>query len=184
MSEPVLEQKTTAKPRKSWQRELLEWVVTILVAVIIALVVRNYVFMPYRVDGDSMRETLHDGEMMFTTKFDYHLGEPSRFDVVICHYPGRDENFVKRLVGLPGDTIVMTDGQLYVNGEAADEPYITNHANYPMAPYTLQEGEYFVLGDNRSNSNDSHIIGPIARDQIIAHVRAVYYPFSDMRTID
>lgn len=178
-----IKQEEKTKPRKSWQRELLEWGLAILAAVVIAFLVRAYVFSPYRVDGVSMLETLQDGEMMFTTKYDYILGEPSRFDVVICRYPGRSEHFVKRLVGLPGDTVAIAGGVLYVNGEAQEEAYITHLPNYTMEAYTLAEDEYFVLGDNRSNSNDSHIIGTLARSQIEAHVRAVYYPFSSIRAI-
>jgi len=141
------------------------------------------VFEPFVVKGDSMNNTLVNAEVMFTTKFDYLLGEPRRFDVVICRYPNRDDNFVKRVVGVPGDTVAVRDGFLYVNGELQEEPYITHRPNYTMAEYTVQDGEYFVLGDNRSSSNDSHLIGPLKREQIVSHVRAVFFPFGSIRGV-
>lgn len=175
----------TDKPKKPWWRELLEWVGTLAVAVVIALVVRTFIFEPVKVDGNSMADTLHNGEIMFVTKWEYHTGDPERFDVVICHYPDRgNTNFVKRVVGLPGDTVAVLDGYLYVNGEKYEEEYLTHRPDYNLAPYVVPEGEYFVLGDNRSNSNDSHRIGPIDREMIVGHVRSVFFPFDSWRAID
>lgn len=173
------------KVKKTPAQELREWVVTLLAAILIALVVRQFLFEPVRVDGSSMDATLKDQEIMFVTKPEYITGDPQRFDVVICHYPDRgNTNFVKRVVGLPGDTVAVADGYLYVNGEKYEEPYITHRPNYTLAPYTVPEGTYFVLGDNRSNSNDSHLIGPITRDMIVGHVRSVIFPFDAWRTIE
>lgn len=174
------------KPRKSVKREIFEWVVTIVAAIVIALAIRTLLFEPVRVDGHSMDETLADGEIMFVTKTDYLLGDPDRFDVVICHYPNRGgTNFVKRVVGLPGDVVeVKADGYLYVNGEKYEENYLVHRPNYIMQPYTVPEGTYFVLGDNRSNSNDSHIVGPLDRKMIVGHVRQVVFPFGAWRGIE
>ncbi len=124
--EPVLDK--NGKPKKSLGREILEWVLTIAAAVAIALVIRTLLFEPVSVDGRSMQDTLQDREIMFVTKPEYVFGgSPQRFDVVICHYPDRGmTNFVKRVVGLPGDTVAFTDGYLYVNGEKYDEPYIND----------------------------------------------------------
>ncbi len=172
------------KRKKGWKRELLEWAMVIVAALAIALPIRAAAFSPYVVKGQSMNDTLADREVVFATKFDYLFGgEPDRFDVVICRYPDRRENFVKRVVGLPGDAVAVRDGFLYVNGERYEEGYIAHRPNYRMEDYTVKDGEYFVLGDNRSNSNDSHIIGPLSRKQIIAHVRFVMYPFGKMRSI-
>ncbi len=173
------------KVKKTPLQELREWVVTLAVALVIAFVVRSFLFEPVRVDGSSMATTLTNGEVMFVTKPEYLMGDPERFDVVICHYPGRgDTNFVKRVVGLPGDTVAVQDGFLYVNGEKYEEPYITHRPDYILAPYTVPEGMYFVLGDNRSNSNDSHLVGPIERDMIVGHVRSVLWPLDKWRTIE
>ena len=177
--------KKKEKEKKTPMQELKEWVVTLLVAVVIALVVRTFLFEPVRVDGSSMSTTLSNGEVMFVTKPEYLMGDPQRFDVVLCHYPGRgNTNFVKRVVGLPGDTVEIAGGYLYVNGEKYEEPYITHRPDYILSAYTVPEGQYFVLGDNRSNSNDSHLIGPIDRDMIVGHVRSVFWPLDAWRTIE
>ena len=178
--------KKQEKPKKSIQREIFEWIMVFVVAAALAFVVRTFIFEPVRVDGHSMDDTLANGEVMFVTKFDYQFGgEPERFDVVICHYPGRGStNFVKRVVGLPGDTVEVRDGYLYVNDVMYEEPYITHRPDYTMNAYTVPEGMYFVLGDNRSNSNDSHLVGPLARDMIVGHVRCVLLPWGDRRGIE
>ena len=203
------------KPVKSVGKEILSWVLTILVAVAAALVIRTFIFEPCKVDGHSMDDTLADGEIMFVSKWDYStawlmlpfgseetrqkaadtcakwtlFGEPQRFDVVICRYPGRgDTNFVKRVIGLPGDTIELREGVLYLNGELTEEPYISEEyrSGYSndFGPYTVPEGRYFVMGDHRNNSNDSRFQGPLTRDQIIGHVRQVVFPFNKFRPVN
>lgn len=177
-------QEKKEEKKKTVGQEILSWIVTFAVAIVLALGIRTLIFEPVRVDGHSMDYTLADDEYMIVTKYDYLFGEPERGDVVICHYPDRGRtNFVKRLVALPGDTVSMLNGTLYVNGEPVDEPYITNRANYNMQAVSLGKNEYFVLGDNRSSSNDSHLIGPISRDQIKGHVRCVAFPFKDARVV-
>ena len=199
------------KKKKSLTREILEWILTIVVAIAIALPIRAFGFELARVDGESMDNTLANGEIMFVTKYDYAStwlsfpwqddeskekatrittgGNPQRFDVVICRYPGRgDTNFVKRVVGLPGDTIEIRDGYLYINGDRYEEPYISDEYRSgrlnTFGPYTVPAGEYFVMGDHRNNSNDSRSQGAISRDMIIGHVRTVLYPFSGVRGIE
>ena len=198
------------KKKKSLTREILEWILTIVVAIAIALPIRAFGFELVRVDGESMDNTLANGEIMFVTKYDYAStwlsfpwqddeskekatrittgGNPQRFDVVICRYPGRgDTNFVKRVVGLPGDTIEIRDGYLYINGDRYEEPYISDEYRSgrlnTFGPYTVPAGEYFVMGDHRNNSNDSRYVGAISRDMIVGHVRQVVYPFKDWRGV-
>ena len=199
------------KKKKSVKREIFEWILTVVVAVLIALPIRAFIFELVRVDGGSMDNTLANGEIMFVTKYDYAStwlclpwqdaetkeqakrittgGEPERFDVVICRYPGRgDTNFVKRVVGLPGDIIELRGGYLYVNDKLYEEPYIDDAYRSgwlnTFGPYTVPDGEYFVMGDHRNNSNDSRSQGPITRDMIIGHVRTVLFPFGKIRGID
>lgn len=208
--------KKAKKAKKSVGQEILSWVLTILVAVAAALVIRSIVFEPVRVDGESMDDTLASGEIMFVSKFDYSStwlcfpwqsnadkekatritfgGNPQRFDVVICRYPGRgDTNFVKRVVGLPGDTIRLENGYLYVKEAGQEEevryeePYINDEYRIGIlnnfSAYTVPEGKYFVMGDHRNNSNDSRSVGPIERNMIVGHVRQVVYPFGQWRAI-
>ncbi len=199
------------KQKKTAAREILEWILTILCAVLIALPIRAFAFELVRVDGQSMDDTLADGEIMLVTKYDYASawltfpwqdnetkekaarlttgGDPQRFDVVICRYPGRgDQNFVKRIAGIPGDTVEIRNGYLYVNGEKYDEPYIREEYRggriNDYGPCTVPEGCYFVLGDHRDNSNDSRFQGVLSRDMIIGHVRSVLYPFGSIRGIE
>lgn len=201
----------TEQKRKSTAfKEALEWILTIAAAVLIALPIRTFAFELVRVDGDSMRGTLADGELLFVTKGDYATawlsffwqddntkeqaprfttgGEPERFDVVICRYPGRgDTNFVKRVVGLPGDTVELRKGFLYINGEPVEEPYIEDAYRdgrwNTFGPYTVPEGHFFVLGDHRNASNDSRFQGALRRDMIMGHVRSVLYPFGEARGV-
>ncbi|MEG0902082.1 MAG: signal peptidase I, partial [Clostridia bacterium] len=146
-----------------------------------------------RVDGESMCDTLQNNEIMFVTKPEYLFGDPQRGDVVICKYPGRTENFVKRVMGIPGDTLEIHTNAVYVNGEKVEEPYLTSERNdngFSMAPFKLGADEYFVMGDNRDNSHDSRnyydYLTPSAltRDMIIGHVRYVLFPFNAMRGIE
>ena len=210
------QKKGKKKEKKTVGQEILSWVLTILVAVVAALIIRSLVFEPVRVDGVSMDDTLANGEIMFVSKYDYSStwlclpwqsntekenaprftfgGNPQRFDVVICRYPGRgDTNFVKRVVGLPGDTIRLEDGYLYVKEKGQDEevryeePYITDEyrtgSRNNIEPFEVPEGQYFVMGDHRNNSNDSRYVGTISRDMIVGHVRQVVYPFSAWRSV-
>ena len=206
-----MEKRKEAKMKKTMTREILEWVLTIVLAISIALPLRAFGFELIQVDGESMDNTLANGEVLFVTKFDYAStwlslpwqddaskekatrittgGNPRRFDVVICRYPGRgDTNFVKRIVGLPGDTVEIREGYLYVNGDRYEEPYISDAYRSgwlnTFGPYSVPDGEYFVMGDHRNHSNDSRSQGAISRDMIIGHVRTVLYPFSGIRTIE
>lgn len=186
------------KIKKPFKQEICEWGSTLLVALIVALLVRMFIFEPVRVDGNSMYPTLRDGEFMYVSKLDYgssffgipftSIGsyftvgdEPERFDVVVCNYPNRLDdngsrlNFVKRLVGLPGDTVAIRDGYLYVNGAKYDEPFLAEYIAEDFGPYTVPEGCYFVMGDNRNNSNDSRATGPITRDMIVGEVKGVMW---------
>jgi len=179
--------------KKNVKKEIISWVLTLGSAVLIALFIRTFIFEPIFVDGQSMCDTLQDREVMLVTKPEYIFGEPQRGDVVICKYPGRTENFVKRLMGVPGDTIEVRDNVVYINGEALDEPYLTpsrNDDGFSMEAMTLGDDEYFVMGDNRDNSHDSRNYygygkpATLTRSQIIGHVRCVIYPFSDIRGIE
>ncbi len=184
------------KPKKTLKQELIEWVVTLGVALVIAFVVRSFLFEPVRVDGDSMYPTLHHGEIMYVSKTNYGTsffgipfteigaykpvggGEPQLFDVVVCRYPDRGTtNFVKRIVGLPGQTIQISGGYLYVNGQRYEEKFLHEEMNTNFGPYTVPEGHYFMMGDNRNNSNDSRNpkVGPITRDMIVGKVEAVIW---------
>ncbi len=182
---------TPEEKKKMIVKETISWIVTLGSAVLIALCIRGFVFEPVRVDGSSMLDTLHDREIMFVTKYDYILGEPEHGDVVICKYPNSTKNYVKRLIGLPGDTIEIKNNSVYINGEKTDESYLTpdrNDSPYyaTMGMIVLGDNDFFVMGDNRDNSHDSRFadVGKLTRSQIRGHVRFVFFPFDSVRDVD
>ncbi len=194
-----------AARRAKLKKELREWVVSLAVAALIALVVRSFLFTLIRVDGDSMYRTLNDGERLFVTIADVKFGGAERGDVVICHYPNRGRTyFVKRVVGMPGDQVERVNGVTYVtytdeNGQTVREAmdgdrslYYPNGSPTDYEPYTLGEDEFFVVGDNRYNSHDSRDwkdtmpdsdVGPISGDMIIGQAQFVIWPPEAIRRV-
>ena len=184
---PAQDAAKNEKQKKSWKQEIFEWIMVFVVAAAIAFPIRTFLFEPVRVDGSSMLNTLTDSEFMIATKFDYLFSDPERFDIVICHYPNTTDGMyrVKRVIGLPGETVELRMGKLYVNGEYMEQDFdmTENYTNF--GPITMGEDDYFVLGDNRNNSKDSRsaMVGPLDRDMIKGHVRAVVFPFTNFRLI-
>ena len=177
--------KQQEKPKKSMQREIFEWIMVFVVAAALAFVVRTFIFEPVRVDGSSMLNTLTDGEYMIATKFDSRRGDPERCDIVICEYPNTSDGMyrVKRVIGLPDETIELRAGELYVDGVHIEQDFDMTPNEAYFGPYTVPPGHYFVMGDNRNNSKDSRsaMVGPLARNEIKGHVRAVVFPFGHFR---
>ena len=169
--------------------EIRGWLIAILAAVAVFLLLRFFVFTMIRVDGESMLGTLHHKDRLFVTVFDgkWGLGAIERGDVVICHYPGRKPIFVKRLIGLPGDTLWIENGTVFVNGEAValPEEAVAPSKGERLTPIELKPDEYYVIGDNRTNSNDSRSlkVGPIGRDAIVGKVRAVWWPLNRIQAV-
>ena len=145
------------EPKKSLKREIFEWVMVFVAAAAMAFVVRTFIFEPVRVDGSSMLNTLTDSEFMIATKFDYLFGDPERFDIVICNYPNTSDGMyrVKRVIGMPGETMELRAGELYINGQHMEQNFDMTENKTNFGPYTVPEGHYFVLGDNRNFSRDS-----------------------------
>ena len=201
-NEPAVNMEEEQKPEEGQEnqkkpvnvkKEIISWILTLAAAAAAALLIRTFLFEPIRVDGQSMADTLQNGEVMLVTKPEYLFGDPEFGDVVICKYPGRTENFVKRVMGVPGDELMILYNVVFRNGEPLDEPYLTpdrNNDGFCMAPFKLAEGEYFVMGDNRDNSHDSrnyyNYVTPAAltRDMIIGKVRCVLFPFTNIRGIE
>jgi signal peptidase I len=155
-------------------RELLE---TIVLTVIIFAVI-NFATGRFRIEGPSMRPNLEEGQYLIVNKIVYRLHPPQRGDIVVFNHPrNTDRDLVKRIIGLPGETVRVQDGHVFVNETLLVEPYITYQAN-ARAPveYQLGPDEYFVLGDNRPNSDDSRRWGALNRDQIVGKVWISYWP--------
>lgn len=171
--------------KRAVRREIASWILTLALAAVLALGVRTYVFEIVRVEGPSMEPTLQSGEMLCVTKFDYIFSAPARGDVVVCRYPNRESTFIKRIVGLPGDTVMIKDGRTYVNDELVDESFVSYPAESDYGPVLIGNGQYLVIGDNRAVSHDSRAddVGTLKADYIIGHARSVVYPLSDIRGI-
>lgn len=150
--------------------------------VIAALLLRRFVCLLCYVKGRSMQDTLQDGEIIFALRREL-CGSIHRFDVVLCKYPNRKGLFVKRVVGLPGETIWIEDDVLFVNGESVAENFSRRKCIRPMTEKRIGPDEYFVLGDNRPASKDSRSIGPISCEAIVAVAKCVVFPFGKIRKI-
>lgn len=170
----------TAKQKESgWG-----WVISIAIAVAVAIVIRTFIFEPIIVKESSMLPTLHEGQAMGVEKVSRYSSLPNRGDIVIVTAPNNQETLVKRVVGLPGDTIEVKNSTLYVNGKAQTEPYISKTPYNDFKAVTVPPDTIFVMGDNRAVSMDSRMIGPINKDAIIGHAIFVIWPFNEIHSLE
>lgn len=164
-------------------KEILEWALTIIIPVVAALLIHQYLFTFARVDGTSMLDTLHENNIMGVSRLHYRLNEPQRGEIITCNYPGEGNKlFVKRIIGLPGETIEIREGTVYIDGEPIAEDYLTRRDDQSMDPVTLGDDEIFVMGDNRPVSRDSRAVGPLTLDEIYGRVLFVAFPFNEIRS--
>lgn len=163
--------------KKETKKELIIYGSIILAIILI----RMFVITPVRVNGSSMYSTLKDGEIMILNKLDYKLHDIERFDIVVVKTD--EKKIIKRVIGLPGETLKYEDNTLYINDKKIDEPYLkdaTEDFNITSLGYDkIPDDCYFVLGDNRDNSSDSRIIGPVKKSQITGSASLVLFPFSE-----
>jgi signal peptidase I len=174
-------------PRK--KNELWEWTKALMIALALAGLIRFVLFAPIVVDGDSMLPTLEHKNRMIVNKVIYKISDIDRFDIIVFEAT-EDKDYIKRVIGLPGETIKYEKDKLYVNGELVEEPYMAKYrASQPeqfntyVEEITVPDGHVFVLGDNRNHSKDSRLIGPIKVEKIIGKANIVFWPFSDFRYI-
>jgi signal peptidase I len=164
------------------------------IVVILAVLVMIYLFIisPQEINGASMEPNFHNGEYILTNKILYKFREPMRGDVIIFKSPrNKDIDYIKRIIGLPGDTVKLEGNVFYVNGQKVDEPYLAPDISIFGGAY-LQEGEdsvvppdtYFVVGDNRPHSSDSREFGPISREDFIGVAFFRYFPFNRMGSFE
>lgn len=154
----------------------LDTLETILLALLLFLAI-NTVTSRVRVENISMEPTLQPGYLLIVNKLAYKLGEPKHGDIVVFHYMGdNNEDYIKRVIGLPGDEVKIENGTVYVNGIALNEPYIAAFPAY-SGTWKVPEGSLFVLGDNRNNSSDSHQWGFVDLDDVVGKAVFIYYPF-------
>ena len=176
--------------------EIKDWVVSIVIAVVLAMIIRTFVVELYLVDGPSMRPTLQHAQRLVVNKFIYRIHDPERYDIIVFYPKGHDvdEYYVKRIYGLPGETVYIDNNSIYINGKKIDDPYAKDAMDDSQIelgtkekPYTLKSDEYYVLGDHRSVSLDSRSIpqgedpdapGPVKRENIAGKVFLRIWPLN------
>lgn len=165
------------RPKKGL--EWTEWAKAVIIAVVLAFTLRSFVFATSIVNGESMYPALDDGERIVFNKFIYLVSDPARGDIVIIQQP--EGNYVKRVIGLPNETIELINGSLYVDGKHIPDNFVTElavHQTGDFGPITIPENMYFVLGDNRAVSKDSRNgLGLIQRNEIVGRSELIVYPF-------
>lgn len=164
-----------ASKRSSCLGFIIDTAETILLALVLFLAI-NALTARVRVENVSMLPTLEPGEFLLVNRVAYKLGEPKIGDIIIFHAPGVDDmDYIKRLVGRPGDVVQVEDGTVYVNEQPLYEPYIAQSPTY-SGSWVVPEGQVFVLGDNRNNSSDSHLWGFIPQEDIVGKALLIYWP--------
>ena len=178
VSQPVPAKRSVLGSVAHWARDLM-------ISVVLAIFVILFIYQPVKVEGTSMMPTLDDQERIFINKFVYrfHFGNIDRGDTVVFWFPGDpSKSYIKRVIGMPGDRVAVDDGKVLVNGQALVENYVP--AEYrdqsSMSERVIPDGEYFVLGDHRSSSNDSRAWGMVPRRYIYGKAVFIYWPLDKM----
>ena len=178
---------------KKEKNEIWEWAKALLIAFAAVWLIRYFLFTPIVVDGESMMPTLENGDRMIVNK----IGEPNRNDIVVFHAPEK-KDYIKRVIGLPGDHIAYKNDQLYINGEPQEEPYLESNKSQVNGgtlteDFTLEErtgekvipeGYLFVMGDNRRNSTDSRLIGLVPLEEVIGKTNIIFWPLKEIGMIE
>lgn len=166
------------------------WILPFIVAVILTILIRTFIFQTTLVDGLSMYPTLDDGDMLIASKIPYYFNDPKIGDIIIFKSPfDKNEIFIKRVIGRGGDDIRISEGYFYINGKKLEEDYLADdvktYAAFDMdESWRLEEDEYFAVGDNRSNSTDSRIFGPIDEDSIEGKAVFRLWPLNKIGVVD
>jgi signal peptidase I len=157
----------------------LRFVVDILETLVLSVILFigiNAVSARIRVDGSSMEPTLHSGEFVIVNKLSYKIGNPARGEIVVFHFPrDPEQEYIKRVIGLPGDQVIVNQGKIFVNDRLVDEPYIAADPTYE-GTWIVPAGHLFVLGDNRNNSSDSHNWGTVPQEYVVGKAVFIYWP--------
>lgn len=170
-----IEPQSPTQETSEWKRFLLDLLETVGLALVLFVII-NSVSARVRVDGSSMLPTLHDGEFVLVNKLAYRMGTPTRGDIIVFRSTTEtDLDLIKRIIGVPGDRVVIGGGRVAVNGKSLDEPYINDAPNY-SGDWHVPDGYLFVLGDNRNDSSDSHMWGFLPEKNVIGKALLIYWP--------
>lgn len=166
---------------KSKTRNILDWVYTLAFALVLALVIRTFVAEARWIPSESMLPTLKVGDRLIIDKVSYHINGIKRGDIIVFKAPPSsklNETLIKRVIGLPGDTVAIKNGLVYINNQPLNEPYELEKPRVDYNTITVPENSFFVMGDNRNNSYDSRFWGMVPEELIIGKAVARYYPIS------
>jgi signal peptidase I len=172
------------EPRNS--PSLMLWLRDLVVAAVASVLIITFLYQPVRVEGTSMLPRLEDSDRLFINKFVYHFEAIERGDVVVFHYPRDPEkSYIKRVIALPGDTLRIDHGRVYVNGKFVREPYVPREYrdDQSMAEMVIPADTYFMMGDHRSISQDSRVFGPVDRSLIYGKAVFIYWPARDLGVV-
>ncbi len=137
-------------------KEVVSWILIFVFAIVVATLIKEFIIYNVEVPTGSMEETIMIGDRVVTSRVSYITGDPKRGDIVVFPFPDDEElDYIKRIIGLPGETIEGKDGLVYINGEPLMEPYVAEALDSDFGPYIVPENSYFMMGDNRNNSQDS-----------------------------
>jgi len=194
---------------QSSMKQFRDTIEAVVVALLLAFVIRAFVVQAFKIPSGSMLETLQIGDHLLVSKFSYDVrlpsnifldttdgkvlaktGDPERGDIVVFKFPEDEKkDFIKRIIGLPGETIEVREKLVYINGQAIDEPYAI-HTKYTIqpirdnfGPYTVPEGQFFVMGDNREGSYDSRWWGPVKREKIVGKALVIYWSWGSITDV-
>ena len=167
--------------RSHLAREIVETVaLTLLIFLAIHFTIQNY-----QISGPSMQNTLKSGQFVLVNKVAYLFHAPDRGDIIVCHEPDEpDRDIIKRIIGVPGDTITLDSTNVWVDGTKLQEPYITMQHNLSAATFVVPPNNYFVMGDNRPISLDSRIFGYVPKDYIVGKAVMVYWPLNQLQLLN
>ncbi|MGN0350816.1 MAG: signal peptidase I [Roseburia sp.] len=193
MDEKELEQEKTGveENETSLMKEILGWIIPFVTALLIAIFIKDYLIINANVPSGSMENTIMTGDRLIGNRLAYLKNDPKRGDIIIFHYPDNEEEiYVKRVIGLPGETVEIRDGQIYIDGSdiPLDEPYLKEEWTVATGPYTFEipEGCYLVMGDNRNDSWDARYWANkyVAEDKILGKAVFAYWPFSSFGKLE
>ncbi len=177
---------TIAKPKRSGTRNLVEWVVVIVCALVVAALIKTFLLQAFYIPSPSMTPTLQVHDRVLVNKLSYDLHGVHRGDIVVFKGPqeGPEKDLIKRVVGLPGDVVEGSDGHVVVNGKPLAEPYLPDDVvTTSFGPVTIAPNHYWVMGDNRRNSSDSRVFGAIAKSQIIGRAFVKVWPIGSFELL-
>lgn len=155
-----------------------EIIESIAIAVVLAVIIRFFLFQPFYIPSGSMKPTLTEGDRIIVNKITYRFSKPQRGDIMVFKYPiNPKRDFIKRIIGLPGETILIKDSALYINENFIEQPFLPKGLKYPdFGPIKIAENQYFMMGDNRNNSEDSRFWGTLPKQNIIGKAMFIYWP--------